>query len=89
MGKALAQVVLSTVSQSSDPTKQHLYPCYDGHCLPNYSVAINCDLPNLPMETFCDVKLEVYPENDLDDEHDHQDIREGGVDVLRKGPPLM
>ena len=50
---------------------------------------MNCDLSDLPMESLCDVELQIYSENDLYDEHDHQDVREGGVNVLREGSSLM
>ena len=75
VGKTLAKMIISTVSQSSDSSKEHLYPCYDWHRLPNYSVTVYCDLSNLSMETLCDVELQVYSENDLDDEHDHENVR--------------
>ena len=89
MGKTLTKVVISTISKRSDSTKQHLYPGDDRHGLANNSVAMNCDLSDLPMESLCDMEFQVYSEDDLYDEHDHQDVREGGVDILRKCSSLM
>ena len=50
---------------------------------------MNCDLADLPMESLGNVELQVYPKDDLNGKHDHENVREGGVDVLRKGSPLM
>jgi hypothetical protein len=89
MGEALSKVVFSAVTQSSNSSKEHLYPSHYGHSLPNDSVAMDCNLSNLSVESLCDVELQVDAEGDLYDEHDHEDVGEGGVDVLRECPSLM
>ena len=41
------------------------------------------------MESFRDVKLEVDTEDDLNNQHQHQPIREASMDILRESPPLV
>jgi hypothetical protein len=52
-------------------------------------MAMHGDLPDLSMEALCDVELEVYAEYNLDRKHNHENIGEGGVYVLREGSPFM
>src|SRR6187402_972731 len=89
MSEALPEMVITAISQCSNPTKEHLYPRHNWHCLPNNPMTNNCDLPDLSVETFCDVEFEVYPEYHLDDEHQHQPIGKGSVHILCEDPPLM
>jgi hypothetical protein len=66
VGKALSQVVLATESQSSNSTKEYLDPRDHRHSLSNNSMTDHCNLSNLSVEPLGDMKLEVYPEHDLD-----------------------
>src|SRR5450756_88935 len=82
-------MVVPAVSQSCDSTKEHLHPGHNWHKLSYNSVSNHSHFPNLPMETLRDVELEVDAEDYLDSQHQHQPIRESGVDILRECPPLM
>ena len=50
---------------------------------------MNGDLSNLAVETLGNVEPQIYPENNLYSEHQHEPIRESGVNVLRKGSTLV
>jgi hypothetical protein len=41
------------------------------------------------MEALFKMELEVDTEDDLHDQHDHQDIRKRGVDIFREGSSLV
>jgi hypothetical protein len=89
MSKALSQVIASTVSQSRDASKKHLYPCHGWHRLSNNSVTVDSNLSDLAMESLCNVELEVDSEHNLYNKHKHQDIRKGSMDAMGKDAPLV
>jgi hypothetical protein len=82
-------MIIPAVSQSCDATKKHLHPGHNWHKLSYNSVPNHGHVPNLPMEPLRDVELEVDAEDDLDAQHQHQPIREPGMDILRECLPLM
>jgi hypothetical protein len=82
-------MILTAETQRGDSSKQHLYPGHHGHGLSNNSVSIYGDLPDLPMKPFCDVELQIYPENDLYSQHQHEPIGKRSVNILRKDSALV
>jgi hypothetical protein len=52
-------------------------------------MSVHCNPSDLAMEAFFEMELEVDAENDLYDEHEHQAIGEGGVDILCEGSAFV
>ena len=89
MCQTLTKVILMAVAQRSDPTKEHLYPSYHRHGLSDDAVSVDRHPPDLPMEPLFEMEFEVYAEDDLHDQHNHQDVRKRSVDILRKCSSLV
>jgi hypothetical protein len=89
MSQTLASVIGSTESEGSDPSEYKLNPGHDRQCLSYYTMCLDHNPPNLAMYSFLKVELEVDTHDDLDDQHEHDDRDESGVDVLGELSALM
>ena len=82
-------MIIPTESQRRNPTKEHLHPRHDRHSLSDDSMSVDSHLADLPVEALRDVEFEVDAKDDLDNQHEHEPICEGGVDVVREGSAFV
>ena len=82
-------MVVPAESQGRDATEEHLHPSHSWHKLSHDSVSNHSYLSNLTMEAFRNVELQVDAEDDLNNQHQHQPIREASMGILRECSPLM
>jgi len=52
-------------------------------------MSVDSHLADLPVEALRDVEFEVDAKDDLDNQHEHEPICEGGVDVVREGSAFV
>ena len=52
-------------------------------------MSVDSHLADLTMEAFRDVEFEVDAKDDLNNQHEHEPVREGGVDVVREGSAFV
>ena len=89
MRQALPEMVIVTEAQSGDAAEQHLNPADQRHRLAHHPMTDDNERADAAMKALGEMQLEVHTEYDLQEQHEHEGIRKGGMDVSGKLPALM
>jgi hypothetical protein len=87
--QTLTQMIPSTKTLRSNPTKQKLHPRENRHHTPQNPMSLNRNLSNLAQEAFLNMQLQRNTHSNLRNEHKHKPIRESRMSIRRELPALM
>lgn len=77
-------MIAAAEAKCCNPPEQHLHPARDGERFPNNTVCEHDIPPYTTVNAFLEMEFQIDAEDDLSDEHEHENRGEGGVNIRRE-----